>query len=297
MVDANKMLNRKGMGKVFKEIDEANKPKLNIDSLCSRRSKAKSNLDMWRSLLETAYHYTLPDFNPFENYGKGGLETPGQQYDSDIYDNTLPIAHKRLADKMLMNMVPQGTQWVQFKPGDEFGDPDSALYEKALVETQKMTDQFFKILDRSNFYLAVREGLDHALISTGVIAACEGTKSDPVYFEAVPDSQVYLEGNARGGIEALFRDWEKVRVDFIKTLWPDAKLDAISNKKDDDTVALWEMAYIDRSATDKNKYRYVVMTDAKEVILDQSQASWPWIIFRMGKLAGEARGRGPSLHG
>lgn len=295
MVDANKLLNRKGMGKVYKEIDEANKPKLDIDKLCTRRTNAKANLDKWRSLLETAYHYALPDYNPFENNGMGGSITPGQQYDSDIYDLTLPIAHKRLADKMLMGMTPQGQQWVQFRPGDDFGDPESETYQKALVETQKMTDIFFRILDRSNFYLAVRESLDHALVSTGVLACNEGTKSDPLVFEAAPDSQVMLEGNPRGGIEAVFRDWYQVRFDYIKTLWPNADVAKITGKSADDKVTIYECAYVDREAKDKNKYKYVVMTDAKEVLLDQSQSSWPWIVFRMGKMAGEVRGRGPSM--
>ena len=295
MVDANKLLNRKGKGKLFKEIDKANKPKLDISRLCSRRSKAKSDLDKWRSLLETAYHYAMPDYNPFENYGRGGLNTPGQQYNADIYDLTLPIAHKRLADKMLMGMVPQGQQWVQFKPGDDFGDPEGALYQKALVETQKMTDQFFKILDRSNFYLAVSESLNDVLISTGVIAANEGTKDNPVVFEAAPASHVMLEGNAKGGIEAVFRDWYDVSMDNIKVMWPRANLAVLGSKEPDEKITIYECAYIDHDATDENMFKYVVMTDAKDVLLEQSTSSWPWVIYRMGKMTGEVRGRGPSM--
>lgn len=297
MVDANKLLNRKGMGKVFKEADEANKPKLNVKRLCSRRDKAKSNLDQWRSLLETAYHYAMPDYNPFENYGRGGLNTPGQQYDSDIYDLTLPIAHQRLADKMLMGMVPQGSQWVKFKPGSFFGEPDSPLYQKALVETQKMTTEFFRVVDNSNFYLATGESLDDVLVSTGVLAINEGTKENPLLCEAVPASHVMIEGNAQGGIEALFRDWYDVSYDYIKVLWPDADLSSLGNHDPDDKITFWEMAYIDREAKGKGKkkYKYVVMTDAKEVVLEQSHPSWPWIVYRMRKMAGEVRGRGPTL--
>lgn len=294
MVDANKLLNRKSKANVFKQIDEANKPKLNIDKLCSRRTKAKSNLDQWRSLLETAYHYALPNSNPFENYGLGGLRTPGQQYNGDIYDLTLPIAHKRLADKMLMGMVPKGQQWMTFKPGDDFGDPNSSLYQKALSETQRMTDQYFKILDRSNFYMAVRESLDDALISTGVLTCNEGTKSEPLKFEAVPASHVMFEGNADGGFEAIFRDWYDVRIDFIKSLWPNAQPEKL-NKQADDKINIYECAYIDREAKDAERYKYVVMSDSKEVILEEAHPSWPWIPFRLRRMVGEVRGRGPSM--
>ena len=293
MVDANKILKRRDNSRLFNEIKEENKPKLDVNRLVRRRNKAKGDLDQWRSMLETAYHYALPDYNPFENYGRGGAVTKGNQYNGDIYDLTLPIAHQQLADKMLMGLVPQGQQWMKFVPGDQFGEPESAEYEKALEATQNMTDHFFRILDRSNFYTSVAESLSDVLISTGVLAVNEGTRKDPLKFEAVPVSQVMLEGNAEGGIDAVFRDWMDVRVENIKQMWPEAT--APDGKDIDDKVNIWECAYIDYSAEDKDRYKYVVMTTAKEILLEQSNPSWPWVVYRMRKMTGETRGRGPAL--
>lgn len=293
MVDVNKLLKKRDNRKLFDEIKKTNAPKLNVERLTTRRGKAKTNLDMWRSLLETAYHYATPSYNPFENYGRGGQVTPGQEYNGDIYDLTLPIAHKRLADKMLMGMVPQGQQWMKFMPGDDFGEPDTAIYQQALDATQRMTDQFFKILDRSNFYLAVGESLNDVLISTGVLAVNEGNRKKPLKFEAVPASHVMFEGNAEGGVDAVFRDWFDVRVENIKAMWPNAK--APERKDIDDKVNIWECAYIDYDASDSERYKYVVMTAEKEVLLEQGNPSWPWVVYRMKKMAGEVRGRGPSL--
>jgi hypothetical protein len=294
MVDANKLLKRRDNSKLFQDVKEANKPKLNVSRISSRRSKAKADLDKWRSILETAYHYAMPNYNPFENYGRGGGIAPGQEYNADIYDLTLPIAHKKLADKMLMGMVPQGQQWMKFMPGDEFGDPESSTYLKALDATQRMTDHFFKIIDRSNFYLAVSESLSDVLISTGVIAINEGNRRNPIKFEAVPASQVMLEGNAEGGIDAVFRDWYSVRIENIKAMWPDAKVEKL-NKEPDEKINLWECAYIDYEADESERYKYVVMTDAKEVLVEQENPSWPWVVYRMRKMTGEVRGRGPSM--
>jgi len=293
MVDANKILKRRDNSRLFNEIKEENKPKLDVNRLVRRRNKAKGDLDQWRSMLETAYHYALPDYNPFENYGRGGAVTKGNQYNGDIYDLTLPIAHQQLADKMLMGLVPQGQQWMKFVPGDQFGEPESAEYEKALEATQNMTDHFFRILDRSNFYTSVAESLSDVLISTGVLAVNEGTRKVPLKFEAVPVSQVMLEGNAEGGIDAVFRDWMDVRVENIKQMWPEAT--APDGKDIDDKVNIWECAYIDYSAEDKDRYKYVVMTTAKEILLEQSNPSWPWVVYRMRKMTGETRGRGPAL--
>jgi len=278
MTDIGKMLNKRDNSKMFDEVREKNKPKLDVDRITKRRNNAKGDLDQWRSLLETAYHYATPNFNPFENGGLGGSVSKGTEYNGDIYDLTLPIAHKKLADKMLMGMVPQGQQWMKFKPGDNFGPEDGDLYQQALEATQKMTDQFFKILNRSNFYLAVSESLSDVLISTGTIAINEGTRKNPLKFEAVPASHVMLEGNAEGGIDAVFRDWMGVRVENIKTMWPNADIDKL-HKEPDQKINLWEAAWIDHEADDKNRYKYVVLTDAKDVLLEESSPSWPWVVY------------------
>ena len=297
MADMRKLLKKRDNAKLFDEVKEQKKPKLNINRLVAMRTAAKSDLDMWRSILETSYHYAMPNYNPFENYGLAGMLTPGQEYNADIYDLTLPIAHKRLADKMLMNMVPQGQQWVKFTPGDEFGEPGTPLYQKALDATQRMTDHFFKIIDRSNFYLAVGESLQDVLISTGIIAVNEGNIRKPVRYEAVPASHVMFQGDAEGQVDAVFRDWYQVRVENIRSMWPGIKDEAIAklNKKPEDQLDLWECAWIDYDADEKERYQYVVMTSATQVLLEQKSSSWPWIVYRMRRLTGEIRGRGPSL--
>lgn len=289
-----KLLNKRDNTKLFKDVKKMNRPSLDVDRICRMRTTAKSELDLWRSLLETGYHYAMPNYNAFENYGLAGSLTPGQEYNADVYDLTLPIAHKKLADKMLMSMVPQGQQWVKFMPGDIFGEPGTSGYEDALKATQQMTDQFFKIIDRSNFYLAVGESLQDTLISTGVIAVNEGTRKKPLSFEAVPASHVMFRGDAEGAVDGVFRDWYKVRIENIKAMWNDADTSKL-NKEPDETVDIYECAFLDYDADEDERYHYVIMTSAKEVLLEQRSASWPWVVYRMRRLAGEIRGRGPSL--
>lgn len=297
MTDMRKLLKKRDNAQLFDEIGKQKKPKLNINRLVAMRTAAKADLDYWRAILETSYHYAMPNYNPFENYGLAGMLTPGQQYNADIYDLTLPIAQKRLGDKMLMNMVPQGQQWVKFTPGDEFGEPGTPLYQKALDATQRMTDHFFKIVDRSNFYLAVGESLQDVLISTGILAVNEGNIKKPVRYESVPASHVMFQGDAEGQVDAVFRDWYQVRAENIRSMWPAIKQETLNklHKKPEDKIDLWECAWIDYDAKDSERYQYVVMTSATDVLLEQKSSSWPWVIYRMRRLTGEIRGRGPSL--
>ena len=285
---------RKEGQNVFQAVKAAiPKRSVNTTELISRRNDAKADLDMWRSLLQTAYYYTVPNYNPWVNMGRGGSITPGQQLNATVYDLTLPIAHQKLVNKLLMGMIPQGQQWVKFVPGDSFGPEDSPEYRAALLVTQKLTTQFFNILDRSNFYLAASESMSDTVLSTGIMTANQGTRKKPLRFEAVPPSYVMFEADPMGGFSAVFRDWIDLRISFIKSLWPEAKNPA--NKELSAKVTIYECSWIDYEEEEDKRYKYCVMTKQKEVLYESEGPSWPWIIFRMRKLTGETRGRGPSL--
>ena len=290
--DLKKLMKRRENSSVFTSMP---KPKFesNVQDLMRRRGVAKGEMLMWFDLLKKAYHYAVPNYNPWDNLGKAGQIVKGENKNADIYDLTLPIAHQKLVNKLLTGMTPQGQQWVKFIPGEAFGPPEDTQYKKALESTQAFTDKWFNILDKSNFYLAQSEALSDVIISTGALTINEGSKKSPLRFEAVPVSQVMLEGDAVGGISAVFRDWENIKVEHIKQVWPEARLP--HNKESGQKVNIYECSYIDFDADEKEKFRYTVMTSNREVLFQESAASWPWVIYRMRKLAGEVRGRGPSL--
>jgi len=277
--------------KASKNIEKSRK--VDVKQLLKRRNDAKSDMDMWRSLLENAYHYIIPNYNPWVNHGRAGAVAPGQQRDGDVYDLTLPVAHRRFVNKMMVGMVPQGQHWVEFVPGDMFGDESSELYQAALRETQKITNRFFKIIESSNFYVAVEEAISDASISTGFLAVNEGDRSNPLQFETAPVSQVMIEADAKDGFSAVFRDWMQMKVEQIQQVWPGAKKP--ENKESCEKCDIYECSYVDYDASPKSRYKYVVMTSKGEILYEIESASWPWVIFRFRKLAGESRGRGPSL--
>lgn len=288
------VLKRREGPSVFKMVKDAQpKRETNVTELISRRNDASADLDMWRALLKTAYYYTVPNYNPWINAGRGGSIVPGQQLNATVYDLTLPIAHQKLVNKLLVGMVPQGQQWVKFVPGKTFGDVSSTEYKKAAEVTQKITDAFFDILDRSNFYLAVSESMSDTVLSTGIMAINEGTRKKPLRFEAVPPSYVMFEADPFGGFSAVFRDWIDLRISFIPVLWPGAKTP--KNKEPKQKITVYEISYIDYEADEAERYKYCLITAQKELLFESSGPSWPWVIYRMRKLAGETRGRGPSL--
>ncbi len=282
---------------IFKSFDDKNKDErktLNsnqIDEVLERRNVAQTTLLEWKNILDQAHTYATPNGNVWRNVNIG-IPLPGQNKGAPVYDLTLPIAHRRLVSKMLMGMIPKGSKWLNFVPGEVFQE-DSEEFEIANRFATNFTTEFLKLLDKSKFYLATSESLSDALISTGFMTINEGTKEDPFRFSSVADALVMVEGDGTGDISGLFRDWLKMNVGRIPSIWPHAKLPSGLDKKD--LVDVYECSYIDWDARDDQKYCYALITGANELLYFARSDSWPWIYFRMYVLPGESRGRGPSL--
>lgn len=267
-----------------------------LAQVLARRTEANTEMLMWKNILDQAHTYATPNNNSWRNstLQNSTISTvfPGQDYGAPVYDLALPIAHRRLLSKMLVGMIPKAQQWMRFEPGDDFleGTPE---YQQVAALADILSEQFFKILDRSNFYLAASEAMSDCLISTGFMTINEGTRENPFRFASVSDSQVMVEGDPMGGISAIFRDWLDVKVGQIHSIWKDANKP--KEKKDSDVVTIFECSYIDWSAKEDERYCYALISTGDEVLYFTRSKSWPWVYFRMMVLPGEVRGRGPSL--
>jgi Bacteriophage head to tail connecting protein len=293
--EKNNLLSRVKNASVFSyQKKEAYNTDVNQIKKCF--DNAKSDLLQWRNLLKKAYHYALPNYNPFENVTceTSANISKGDNYNADIYDLTLSIAHEELVNKIVLMLTPPSQEWLQFLPGTSFGTHDSDQYKEALKYTQLFTGNWFKILNDSNFKLAFQETISDMLISTGILVCNEGTRSNPLIFESATPAKTYFEGGPKDEIIGVYREWPELEIKFIKQLWPNARLP--ENKKSTDKVNIIEASRIDVEAKDnKDKYQYVIMTKGKDILLDERASSWPWIIYRIRKLTGEIRGRGPTL--
>lgn len=286
------LLTRARGASVFGESEKA-EPKLDKDELMNRFQKAKGEALKWYDMMRKAYHYTLPNYNPWENLDGSVVISEGNNYAADIYDLTLPIAHKSLKNKILTGLTPKGQEWIKFFPGSRFGDEKSDAYKEAANYFDILTREWFKILDDSGFYLSFGESLDDMLISTGTMVISEGTRDKPWRFESTPPNQTYFEGGPCGEIIGVYRSWYKVKVEMLKVLWPRGRMP--DNKKMSDYVDLCESHVMRPDEPEEHRYQYCVQTTGKELIYSESSPSWPWLVYRLNRMPGEVRGRGPSL--
>lgn len=284
-------------GNFYKQIKEQERKGREIVSsnevaqVMTRRTSAKTNMLKWFDLLSQAYKYATPNADSWRNAAINPI-LPGQNLGAPVYDLTLPIAHRRLLAKMLIGMIPKGQPWLRFVPGDNFLK-GTEEYQEVQKISDALSEVFFKLLDKSRFYLATSEAMSDCLVSTGFMTINFGTKENPFKFNAVTSADVMVEADSEGGYSGIFRDWLQVCVGEIQHIWPEAKRPA--TKQTHEKVDLYECSYVDWDADEDERYCYLVTTSQQEVLLHTRSKSWPWIYFRMHVLPGEDRGRGPSL--
>jgi len=256
-----------------------------INALLSRRERAVGRTATWMDLLKNAYKLAIPNRNPWE------MTSEGTNMNWDVYDSTLVMATKKFVHNTINALMPPGKNFVKLVAGREIPDEEKEEKNKQL---QKITETFFHYLDQSNFDLVISEAFMDMAISTGVMQINEGDDDHPLIFSAIPSDQVSFETGPRGEFSAFFRDWHDLRPEHCFELWGDDFVLPERYKDDDQAkLELYEISYYDYK---EKTYRYVVIDKhTKEMAYFREENSWEWVAFRMSKLPGEDRGRGPVL--
>lgn len=254
--------------------------------LLKRRDRAMGRKTMWRSLMDQAYGYALPNGNEYD------LESPGTNRAWQVYDCTLELGLTKFVNRMINALVPSDVSWVKLVSGSLIPDDEKEDADEAL---QGITDTFFFYLRQSNFDLVIHEAFTDMAISLGVIQVNEGPDDDPLIFSCIPTASVAIETGPRGDITAFFRDWVKVHEWHAQEIWGDefTMPDSLRKDGEDTYMELYECTYYDYK--DRLYKYFVIEKSTSEICFRKEEVSWEWIGFRWSKLAGEDYGRGPVL--
>ena len=261
-----------------------------IDYYQRRYKHARSKADLWISLLEACYHYTVPSRNLF--YWTSQYQ--GAQKNARVYDTTAIAGVNTFVSKVQGSLTPPQQIWAILEPGIEVPEEDKERVQKYL---QQASNIIFDYLRRSNFDLAINECYYDLAIGTAALICNEGTDEDPFLFYSVPLARLAVEENHTGLIDSCYRWWDEIRITDIQVLWPRAVL----------TATMKQMLLEDPNATVKNfvegtifvkgedkPYIYILMYE-HELLLEEQLVSSPWIVFRWSKVNNEIFGRGPVI--
>jgi len=258
-----------------------------IKDIIKRFDKAEKLREFWRSTLQEAYEYALPQKETFT------VRSPGQRKARHIYDSTAPMAIKTYAARIQSAHTPPWQQWMDFVSGTDVPKKEREATNQKL---EQATEIFFNHLNQSDFSNQSNESDQDMAISTGAMFFEEGDllANEPLFkFTSIPLSQLYLEPGE--GIKNTGWRKHEVRARDLKTMWPDAEfgteLTEKIAKKPDDKVGILNGVL----KADGLFHQVVIYKAKKELIFTQSFEESPLIIYRANVTAGESYGRGPVL--
>ena len=276
---------------------------LKEDVLISRFERAKAIKMLWRDLLSDAYEYALPNRNL---YFSGDETDPGQiqgQKKVDrVFDSTAPNSTINFANRIQSDMMPAFQRWMKLEAGPAVPEQMRAQVNKQL---ELITEQFFAVIQASNFDMSNNEALLDLAIGTAVMLVLEGTLDKPVQYIAMPAPQIYLEEGPWGSVIGVYR-LHHLELRNIPLQWPDIKITSLPDtlqqdmkdaKKAEKKVQLLESCYMETDpGTKAEKWCYdIVLMKEKKRILERNYEENPWIVARWIKVPGEVYGRGPVI--
>jgi len=254
-------------------------------NLKKRIQKAKANADNFRSMLEVAYDYVIPEKNGWNQ------NTRGKEENTHIYDETAVNGVVVASNRMQGALMPPQQKWHSFASGEQFDEDEAKQLDDALSEA---TDVYYSYFKQSNFDTEINPSLQDCLISTGYLQIDENpiTDEQPFYFTSVPAYQMAPEKPIKGVIENCHRTITMELQSVIDT-WPDAELpDGLRDKLSNDPYCEIEICI--SQIMEGKQYKLVVSYKHKP-IFEQMRSYKFMIPFRESVNAGDVLGRGVIL--
>ncbi len=258
-----------------------------MEAVIKRFGKAKERRELWRSLLQEAYDFALPQKETFN------FHSPGQKKNRHIYDSTAVAGVRTYAARIQSSHTPPWKQWFNFVAGTDTPKGDRDNLNKQLEEA---TDIFFNHLDESDYSNQSTESDQDLAISTGAMLFEEGNEleGEPLFkFTSIPLAQLYLEAG-EGAKNTGWREHE-VPARNVPEMFPQGNFgkglgDKIEKAPDE------KVKIINGVLKSDSKFHQIVIYEAeKQLVFTQSFTTSPLIIYRTNVIPGEVYGRGPVI--
>jgi len=274
------------------------RPKKLIDLLCDRNAELETNRRKWEEQWRSIRELVRPEVPEFSESVSAYTKDRGRRLRNAIFDSTAPWAAETLAAGLHSFLLSPGERW--FTLGVKSVDPSnlSRTDREYLEETSDKIYHHLTIPEVS-FNPAIHEGLlDLVCFGTGVIMETMNRKTNTLLFRAFPLSDCYIDENSDGEVDTVYRH-TRMSLRQIQQIWPKY---APREKKQDDrfTVVHAVQPRMDRdlkskASTDMPFAEFYFIKEEKVVLEESGYESFPYLVPRWSKLAGEKYGRSPAM--
>jgi hypothetical protein len=266
-------------------------------SLIDRYDNLKSHRYTWERHWQEIRDLVRPDTSDFQR-----KEFPGQVRTHHIWDGTAPQALEELGSGLQSFLTSPAERWFEIKVDDEvvtISDPEALAWLEAVSDL--IYDEYSR--DATNFNSAIQEIYqDLGAFGTGVLNQEWSGNTGTIRFKAIPLADSYVEENADGTIDTLFRKVMMTRRQMDQMFGEQIPE---QTKKEKDDARKWEVVHAtmpreDRkpqSPSNKNMPFASIwfMPEFSFVTKESGFRSLPYHVPRWTKIAGEMYGRSPAL--
>jgi hypothetical protein len=277
----------------------ARKNKRLIDVLLERNSELETNRRRWEEQWRSIRELVRPEVPEFSESVSAHTKDRGRRLHNAIFDSTAPWASETLAAGLHSFLLSPSERW--FTLGVKSIDPSklARTEREYLEETSDKIYHHFTIPE-VNFNPAIHEGfLDLVSFGTAVIMETFNPKTGSLLFRAFPLSDCFIDEDADGEVDTVYRHC-RMTLRQIMQMWPDARFP--DKKKEDDkfTVVHAVQPRTDRDISSRAKtnmkWAEFYFIKEEEMILEEGGfESFPYLVPRWSKLAGEKYGRSPAM--
>tara|TARA_B100001939_G_scaffold116602_1_gene101072 strand:- start:1759 stop:3333 length:1575 start_codon:yes stop_codon:yes gene_type:complete len=265
--------------------------KLNPKDLKKRFDQAERQKAHWRAIYEDAYRYALPNKNLYDGYYEGSV--PGQNKMSKVFDSTAMQSTQKFANRIQSGLFPPQQAWCRLQPGEQIPEERSIEVQQIL---DKYADQMFSVMRQSKFDLAIGEFLQELAIGTAVMLIQPGDEVEPIRYTCIPTFLISYDEGPNGSVEKVYRKMKRP-YEVLDQEFPDIKIPPNMAKRYEqnptEEVEMIEGTYFDK-ITGNIHYQIIDYAGQEELVYRELK-SFPWVISRYSKTAGERYGRGPVL--
>jgi len=257
-------------------------------AIVRKHEKLKSMRTNWDTYWEQLAQYCLP-----RKDNVYGHPTVGEDKHNKLYDSTSIHSNELLASALHSMLTNPSSVWFGLSTGDKEADANKEVRQWLQDAVVKMIKQ----LNNTNFQEEIHETYqDLGGIGTNTLFMDED-KDDVIRFYSRPIYESYVQENAKGQIDTVYREYEYDLRQIVMAFGEDILEDPEFKRlyEEDPTVKHCIIHAVEPIPKTERYASYHALKDKPILLKESSFNEKPFAVPRWTKISGEIYGRCPAM--
>ena len=249
-----------------------------IEKIFKEYQKAKSIKTTWNEKYEDVCQYIMPSKYD-NNNSKDYTENHAQ-----ILASVAESSANNFVNRMQQIITPINSDFIGLECTDYWET------EEKNKELEKLCKLINSYKNASNFDVAITEFYYELILGTACLLVQGHSFGKPLIFKTIPFKDYCIHEGEDGNVDAVYRDIE-IEEKQIKYIWGDTEYK--ESNEENKRLKILECTIFNYET---ELYEYLVfIEDTKELIVNRTYKTNPFIVLRWNKFSGDIYGRGVGI--